>query len=253
MTEPLEPAPSPRVVVLIATIPARRNSCERLLNELSKQSRPPDGVVLVLDGYGTLAAPASPLPVFIEARTDALTGAGSRWRAALDLPAEDIVICLDDDIMLLEAHRLVQKLVEAVEKGGGAAAVMGRASDGKAAPPGRFSRGNLIYAAGCGLTVRAKHLVALQEFSAEVQSKGGPNALGLLGDDDALVSAFLWKSGVPILHAAAGNIYAAPGMRTTSQTAARAKESPDAQKVAIKKATGWPWPVVKEAISARRA
>jgi hypothetical protein len=86
-------------------------------------------------------------------------------------------------------------------------------------------------------------LVGLDAFAAEVRAAGGPDALGICGDDDALVSAFFWKHGTRIMHTATGNIFAAPLTRTTSQTVARAKlmEAPDAQKIAIKKITGWPW------------
>jgi len=246
------PIAAPRVIALIATIPARKRSCERLLGEISKQSQKPDGVILVLDGYGDEPAPACSLPVIIEHRTAKALGAGLRWRVgegALGsdgkLSPDDILVCLDDDIMLFEAPHIIRALVKAVEAGGGAAAAMGRGTDDKFAAPGAYSRGDLIYAAGCGLTVRAKHLIGLPEFAAKIQADGGPDALGLLGDDDALVSAYLWKTGVKIRHAATGNIFAAPGMYATSQTAAAAqagkRENPDAQKLAIKKATGWPW------------
>jgi hypothetical protein len=171
-----------RVLALVATIPARRMSCERLLGELSRQTRTPDGVVLVLDGYGEAAAPACSLPVIAEYRTDAPTGPGNRWRVASDLPPEDILICLDDDIMVIEAPRLVDALVEAIEASGGAASAMGCSADGRRAPPGEYSRGDLIYAAGCGFAMRAKHLAGLQGFAAEVTAAGGPNALGLLGE-----------------------------------------------------------------------
>jgi hypothetical protein len=39
-------------LALIATIPPRRASCERLLGELTQQTLPPAGVILCLDGYG---------------------------------------------------------------------------------------------------------------------------------------------------------------------------------------------------------
>lgn len=247
---------APRVLVLVATIPARRKSCERLLAELTQQRRVPDGVVLVLDGYGCYdtdePAPRCPLPIIATHRTASLSGAGRRWHAVRTLPPDDIIICLDDDIMLIEAPHLVSKLVQAVELGG-AAAAMGRTADGKQAPPGAHSRGNLIYAAGCGLSARAGVLVDLGVFASGVQAAGGPDALGLLGDDDALVSAYLWQLGVKIHHAATGNIYAAPQTRTSSQTAARAAKqmTMDDQKAAIARTTGWPWPVVWKGANAR--
>jgi hypothetical protein len=170
--------------------------------------------------------------------------ANALLQGAVSLCAEDdILVCLDDDTMLIEAPRLIESLVFAVERGGGAAAAMGRTADGRQAPPGKHSRGELIYAAGCGLTVRAGHLAGLEELAREVKEAGGPDALGLLGDDDAIVSAHLWKRKIRILHAATGNIFAAPTTRTTSQTRAHEKQrsDPDAQKKALSKITGWPW------------
>ena len=245
-----------RVLVLIATIPARRQSCERLLAELARQSKQPDGLILVLDGYGEASAPKTALPVTASRRSAACSGAGQRWIFVESLLSgvgeeppmlnlDDILVNLDDDMVLLEAHRMVEALAAAVESGGGASAAMGRGVDGKLASPGAYSRGNLIYAAGCSLAMRAKHLIGIQAFAAQVRASGGPDALGLLGDDDALVSAHLWKCGVPVLHAATGNIYAASGTMATSQTKARRdrRENLDAQRIAIGKITGWPWAV----------
>jgi hypothetical protein len=149
---------------------------------------------------------------------------------------------VDDDIRLGEAPKFVEALVKALEDGGGAAAAMGRSPDGKQAPPGAVSRGHLIYGAGCGLTVRAAHLVGLGELETHVKATGGFQPLGLLGDDDAFISALLWRNKVPILHAATGNIYPAPGTHASSQTAKKRNTDPDAQKVALQKITGWPWP-----------
>lgn len=239
-----------RVVVLVATIPPRRRSCERLLAELGRGTRRPDGVFLVLDGHEENAMmPDCPLPILGSAKSPKLSGAGNRWRALADayergvLLEDDIVICLDDDIVTFEAPKLVERLAEKLEKGAGAAAAMGRRKDMRPAPPGPVSCGALLYGAGCSITSRASTFAGVPAFAAEVKASGGPDALGVLGDDDALVSAFLWKKGIEILHAATGNIYPAPGTRTSSQTAARALKRDDAerQKIAIGKITGWPW------------
>jgi hypothetical protein len=161
---------------------------------------------------------------------------------AKDFNPEDIFVCLDDDAVLFEAPTLVKRLVDAVEQYG-AAAAQGRDGQCKPAPPGAVSRGELIFAAANGFGVRVKHLLGLLDFASSVRTQGGPDALGLLGDDDALVSAFLWKNGVKIRHAATGNIYAAPGMRASSQSAAKMaqRQNPDVQKLAIQRITGWPF------------
>lgn len=241
-----------RILVLISTIPPRRRSCQRLLAEMTKQTRVPDGLVLVLDGYGDAPAPEHSLPLFHQVRTHEPVGAGLRWRVASELSREDVVVVLDDDIVTIEAPKLIEKLVAAVgddEKR--AASAMGRTRDGKPAPPGGASRGQLLHAAGCSLTVRPGQLSGLTEFAEQVRAAGGPDALNQVGgDDDALVSAHLWKSGVQVIHAPAGNIYPAPGTQESSQTRANRRRGvkPDAQKTAIAKATGWPWVAQKRTV-----
>ena len=123
-----------RILALVATIPPRRASCERLLGELAAQSRPPDGVILCLDGYGDAPAPACPLPVIASYRTHAQSGPGHRWGVLVRAQkarwrpsdgarlSDDIVISIDDDPVLSEAPRFVEALAETVEACGGAAA-----------------------------------------------------------------------------------------------------------------------------------
>lgn len=242
--------PMIRVLALIATIPQRRASCERLLRELTKQSRQLDGVILNLDGYSDgRCTPSCPFPVVSGQWSSEMRGPGQRWLLVLqllrdgELRPEDIIINLDDDLFTLKAPDMIRALVAAIEEGG-AAAAMGMAPDGKRAPPGKFSRGNLIYAAGCGLAMRAKHLEGLQALADEVFAAGGPEALGVCGDDDALVSAHLWRKSIAIKHAATGVINCAVGTQEFSQTKARLArgEKLDEQKQAIARITGWPWP-----------
>jgi hypothetical protein len=152
-----------RVLALVATIPTRKRSCERVLSELAKQTRPPDGIVLVLDGYGADPAPTCPLPIVLERRTPQLSGAGNRWRVVADLPADDIVINVDDDMILFEAPGFIAALAAAVEQHGAAGAI-GRTFDGKGAPPGAHSRGDLMHAAGIGISARAGAFMGVITF-----------------------------------------------------------------------------------------
>lgn len=239
--EQTEIFPKPaRVLALVATIPARKQSCTRLLAELAKQTRPPDGIVLVLDGYGDEPAPPCPLPVVLEKRTAQLSGAGARWCVLSELPIDDIIINIDDDTVLFEAPQFVAKLAEVVECFNCAAGAMGRTFDGKAAPPGHYSRGELMHAAGCGVSARAGVFAGVVAFADEMKAAGGLDALGPGGDDDAIMSAYLWKAGVPIKHVAVGgNVYTAPGVVSTFKP----QKDPDTQKRAISAFTGWPWRV----------
>lgn len=234
-----------RVVALVATIPPRRALCEWVIAQLAEQSRPPDAVVLRLDGYGDAPSPKSALPVFAEQRSIEKQGPGFRWLFAhsCGLDRDDIVVCVDDDVELCEAPEFVAGLVMAVERGGGAAGAMGRDMEGKPADPGAWSRGLLIHAAGLGLTVRVKYLDGLREFAQSILEAGGPDTLSPLGDDDALVSAHLWKTGVPITHAVTGNVFEVPASKLHAQSVARGRsgEKLHAQKMAIRRVTGWPF------------
>lgn len=272
-----------RILALVATIPPRRASCERLLGELAAQSRPPDGVILCLDGYAPALLDQAPVipaslalvPTFafrVQVEAGAGSGPGCRWRlawdllggwdkargvealgvaggsarqAARDLAPDDIVISIDDDPVLSEAPRFVEALAETVEACGGAAAAMGYTHEGYRAAPGPTSRGRLILGCGCGLAVRAGHLLGLHALAVEVLQAGGPDALGPCGDDQALVSAHLWRRGVPLFHAAVGPLSFAEGTQRGSQFKARkARGEPDefAQARRIAEITGWPLP-----------
>lgn len=247
-----------RVLALVATLPARRASCERLLQELARQSRVPDGVILFLDGYGDAPAPACPLvPLLCIYRTSAPSGPGQRWQVACDFAPDDLLVCIDDDAVLTESPHFIRALAETAERGGGAAAAMGYTPQGHRRGPAHFagdrtdwvlhvlSTGRLILGCGCGLAVRAGHLEGLQALAAEVLAAGGPDALGPCGDDQALVSAHLWRQGVPLLHAAVGALSFAPGTAATSQTRARqgrGETTLHEQARAIAQITGWPFP-----------
>lgn len=238
-----------RVLILLATIPARRGSVARLLNELVMQSKHPDGIVLVLDGYGdTMPAPESPFEVVATHRTNELSGAGNRWRAVKGLPPEDVIICIDDDTMLGKCPELVRNLAFMVQAKDSAAAIMGQDIAGKMAYPGTMvQRCDIICAAACGFAMKVKHLEGIEDYAAKVHAAGGPDCLGVLGDDEALVSAFMWSKRIPIAHVLSGGITAAPGTRESSQTLARLKrhENFDVQRQLIRRVTGWPWKEVK--------
>ena len=240
--------PPARLFALIASIPARRASLERLLGEIAEQSRPPDGVILCLDGYGDAPAPAGPLPVTVY-RTATRSGPGARWRLACEFAPDDILVCIDDDADLSEAPRFLAALATIVETTNAAAAAMGFTPDGHRAAPGDTSRGRLVLGCGCGLALRAGHLAGLQALAAEVRAAGLPDPLGPCGDDQALVSCHLWRRGVPLLHAATGPLSFAPGTQASSETRARqarGEEDLQAQALALARLTGWPFvpPVV---------
>lgn len=224
-----------RVTALIATVPSRKKLCERLLLELTRQTRPPDDLVLVCDGYPDKeTTPQIPVTLTVRdlVRSTEFRGCGARWLEVQKLHPSDVVFCIDDDTMVTKPQAL-EKLLSLVEPGRSAAGAMGITLQGRAAPPGDVSMGDLIFVAPCGLAAYAGDLQGLHGFADELKKAGGPAALENNGSDDALISAFLWKSGIAIHHAPSGEL------RPLTKSAS--KKLSHRQKWEIAKRTGWPF------------
>lgn len=238
--------------LLLATIPTRKRSCERLLAEVAKQTRVPNVVHLVLDGYGKVEpAPQSPptlQPYVWEWRWDqpgVFVGPGGRWGLTQCEPVEPdhTVVVLDDDVVIGGAPRLIEMLADAVDENY-AAGIQGVTKSGRRISSELQAHEDLICAGACGFALRAQHLAGLAELAQEVKEKGGGEILKPLGDDEALVCANLWRRGVGIRHVAVANVTTAPGTQKGSQSQLRCQaETWDHQRHVIAKATGWPWPI----------
>lgn len=87
------------LIVLLATIPWRRASCERALRSLAAQTRRPDKVILHLDGFGPdEPAPALPDGLDIEVkRFGRRRGVGNWWRSLKKAHVDALVACIGDD------------------------------------------------------------------------------------------------------------------------------------------------------------
>jgi hypothetical protein len=186
------------VHVLIASVPWRRRSLNRLLRDVAAQSTLPAYVHLVLDGDGAPACELdiSPLnwngvEVSIRVQKPG-RGAGSRW-SIVDLIPDDHFVCnLDDDIGLpqnyIAMHRGALEKQDAVCSGG-------YTPDGHSIFCTRTDtdyEGPLSCLQAGAFSVRAARLrgLATMPMAAEL--------LGVLGDDEALISAHLWKTGVEV-------------------------------------------------------
>lgn len=94
-----------RLVALIPAISSRTANLRGMLLVLGAQTRPPDHILLCLDGPGWRgAAPfvAGAVPIVVHDHEGETRGAGARWlHPGLDeLGDDDIVWCLDDDVKL---------------------------------------------------------------------------------------------------------------------------------------------------------
>lgn len=223
-----------RVLVTIATIPQRRESCENLLRALTYQTMPIH-VRLILDGYEGHGWPRLPSNQHLSVTTHCSSiqqGAGYRWRlleriAKESLGHDFIVVNIDDD-MLLAPNAIEQTVLELVGRAGGSS-------------PKRQAIG------WCGFSDRPechelvdeepailKH-VATHSFAMFVEDIIGirdvPDAdllLGVQGDDELIVSRILKEKGIEI-HRPAGR---APFWNTPAQEDAHAQhKNPRSQAV----------------------
>lgn len=243
-----------RFHLLIATVLRRRTSVEALLRAVAGQTVVPNLVHLVLDRYkyagaAEFAAPECPTSLaVIEYRMPTTGGPGGRWRAARGMPVDEILVNLDDD-MVLDAPDVIEALVEGTHKTGGVVSHLGVYPSGWSgvAPAGS----PLIALAAGAMACRAGDLAGLEATRAEVLEKCGFDPFGPLGDDDALVSAHLWRRGIPIRATGPLAIYEAPAAQDGSQFQLRREESLRNgrplfwQRKEIARVTGWPWVEVR--------
>lgn len=234
--------------VLIATVPWRRQPCARLLGDIQKQSLQPRFVHLVLDGYGDDSLPRDlPLPIRIcEYRTAKPSGPGGRWRVLREgsITGADVLVVFDDDQILM-GPTVIENFVRVI--GDGATAYRGtdlRGSGGCVFPEGR----PLICMGAGAMAVHPADLAGLDEMRAEIQTKCGFDPFADGGDDQAVVSAHLWRKGVPMRAAGFLEIFMQQELNGGSQQEKRRSTKGTKsffwQSEAIRAATGWPWPNV---------
>ena len=177
--------------VLVATVPWRKASCDRLLEQIAEQDELPERVHLLLDGFSD----DDPYPFRPSSLTVSIThydtaqGAGNRWRYVSQMPWQpDVLINLDDDTVIPKGF--TRRMADEVRKTGDAVCASG------------YPREGGIY------LIKDPHtceVVCVQTgfFACRTEALRGidrqPQAekfLGLLGDDEAFVSAHLWKNHV---------------------------------------------------------
>jgi len=227
--------------VLIASVPWRRASLNRLIRDVAAQAYLPVCVHLVLDGDGPPNAilDTSPLTskgVKVDVREQHPgRGAGSRWNVVDDLKDTDVICNLDDDIGLGSNHYLAVHY-EALRSAGAVAA-------GGYTPEGRF-----IMCAWIGIDYEGPiNCLQAGAFSARVGCLRGlrsmPMAaemLGVLGDDEGLIAAHLWRAGVPVRRVNTPVGWDPSGSDPRSQY----RNMPGRitrLRNALRVATGWPW------------
>jgi len=231
--------------LLIATIPERRVAVNRILPTIPQQTLKPEQICLVLDGYGdSPSPPVPPLPVR-EWRTAQPSGPGARWRVVKELPANTTVINVDDDMIIFREPGLFERLTKIVE-GGCAAATTGITVTGKVVtsdPRDVESKEDLICGVASVMSFRAGWLSGLDDMAEVVRTRCGFDPLGDCGDDEALVSACLWRHGIRMKHAFSPGLLMSTDVQNESQSRRRHDRGDVGfeQRRKISHVTGWPW------------
>jgi hypothetical protein len=232
---------SSKVHLLIATIPSRREACTKLLESIKLQTKQPDLVHLVLDGYGDQPAPPCDLPSK-QYRTASLSGPGGRWRVVKDIDTEAILISIDDDIEIAnDGKDLISMLVHEVEETGHCVALIGVTVSGEFG--NMPTTEDLICVDAKVMACRAGDLHGVSRLVAEVREKCGFDPVGDCGDDEAVVSAHLWREGVRMRRVFFPQIRLADGTQVGSQTEKRRATGKPLwwQRHEVARITGWPF------------
>ncbi len=87
------------VSVVVSTIPERRSLLTNLLKSLSKQTMPPDEVIIVSDGYSNLLKGLVRTPLKVRF-LDCSGGLSSARNKGVTASLGDIVVFIDDDVII---------------------------------------------------------------------------------------------------------------------------------------------------------
>lgn len=247
------PGPLPKFHLLIATVPRRRAMVESLLCSVAARSATgqpavPEFVHLVLDdGYYYEKLPSPEIPAGLTVREYRLPptgGPGGRWRVVKEIPEDVILVNLDDD-QCLGSTEVLWRLVHYAGSWNAAVSYMGMSPTGAG---GVLGTGELLVSIAAGVfAVRASALADLNETLSQIRRECGFDPFGILGDDDAVISAHLWRTGVAMRATGPLTVHEAPGAQVASQFEKRRDQkvrdgrSLFWQRAAIAKLTGWPW------------
>lgn len=198
---------------------------------------------LVLDGYGSRPAPSCYFSSK-QYRTVSLSGPGGRWRVVHDIDPAAILIVIDDDIEIGEdGQDLFEILIREVEETGDCVALIGVTTSGDFG--NMPTTEDLICVDAKVMACRAGDLWGVGNLVKEVREKGGFDPIGDCGDDEAVISAHLWRKGVRMRRICFPRIRLADGTQDGSQTEKRRATGKPIwwQRHEIARMTGWPFPV----------
>ncbi len=227
------------VSMIIATVPWRAQSLNRLLREVAQQTIRPGHLHVLLDGHrgswpeGLRFVEWPGLTLHVH-RVVPARGAGARWRLAETFCGGTIIVNLDDDIRI--STRFVEKHVKAVERTGGAVSSGGYTASGRMIICTQQDPydGPLL----CAQTGAFSMLAAdVRGLSLEPMAD---RLLGLLGDDEGLLSMHLWKSGV-LISRVPETVGFDPSADDKRSQWGSAPGRCHKLRTALRELTGWPW------------
>lgn len=183
-----------RVLVLCATVPWRRAACEEMLGSLARQTKAPEEVILHLDGFAR-ATPRPQAPSGLELRFRRFLrhrGVGNWWRTLDASHRGMLVACVGDDFVYPPAY--LARLVDLQAAHGGAVAWHGWSVDGRNC---RF-RASIRAAMPLVRCGTALMIAEADDLLGVAEHKLADVFFGPRGHDEALISCWLWRHGVPM-------------------------------------------------------
>lgn len=198
----------PPHLVVISSVEWRKENFIKLVKSLAQQTRQPEHVLIVLDGYSEAAMAEAGAAVDRppEGTTghvrwnagDRRRGAGWRWTLALELllersvPEDTVVSVVDDDFLLMPDYlRVCHARVAPAPN-----IAIGWLGETPSFIPwtSPMSKDTVCISLGAGLlTCHLRHLRGIDQFVERDLYFTPP------GDDEALVSFWLWKNGVKLI------------------------------------------------------
>lgn len=241
LTAPVAQAVVADLHVLVGSVPWRRASLNRLIRNIAVQTSLPAVVHLVLDGPDVPNAVLDVLPltsrgVKVDIREQPVCqGAGSRWAVLDSLADTDIVCNLDDDVGLASNYYLAEHY--AALRGCDAVCVGGYTPTGQffmCTHAGVSYNGpiNCLQAGAFSLRVRCLRGLRAMPMADEM--------LGVLGDDEGLIAAHLWKTGVVVRRVNTPVGFDSSAGDPRSQFLTRPERITMFRR-RLRHLTGWPW------------
>jgi hypothetical protein len=225
--------------LFLPSVPWRKESYERLLSRLSRQTALPSDVHVILDGYGHGSTPdLSPLAwdgsrIHVHRNVEK-KGAQHRWFLIESLGGGKLAATLDDDLIV--GADLLKRHIAALESGADAVSSGGVDEDGAFHPCHARDfqyEGDVVLLQVGVFTLRSEAFTGLSSHPLGQWMKSGR-------DDESAISAYLWQQGKKMRR-----VYAPVGFDASAydgkSLSIAGLEKRKADRAELRQTMGWPY------------